>query len=280
MPNGVGHLLIEGWHWEPGILAGLIGLTGAYLYAIGPLRRRHGWAAGIEGSRVMAFLAGMLVVFIALISPLDTLSDHYLLSAHMVQHLLLTLAMPPLLLLGTPEWLLRPLLRFPLVKRAARLLTSPWVAYALFNATFSLWHVPSLYDWTLDSEPVHIVEHLTFMATAVLAWWPILSPLPELPRLPHPGQMVYLFFQSIPPTLIGAIITFSPTVLYTPYAAASRLWGVTALADQQIGGLIMWIPGSLVFLLALTIVFFQWLNPDEEQITNVKYQTSNDKFRI
>jgi putative membrane protein len=188
----------------------------------------------------------------------------------MVQHLLITMIAPPLLFLGTPRWLFRPLLRLPLALPIGRALTHPVVTFLAFNATFVLWHAPAFYDAALRSEPVHILEHVTMFVTAALTWWPIFSPLDELPPLAPPLQCLYLFFESIPPTILGALITFSGGVLYPTYARAPRVWGLTAEIDQQLGGLIMWIPGALIYLGVLTVVFFRWFNRDE-------YEGSQDR---
>jgi putative membrane protein len=251
------------WNWEPSILIGLAAQAGAYLACVGPLRARFPGSAPVSQARIQTFLLGSLVLLIALVSPLDTLGDGYLLSAHMIQHMLITLVAPPLLLIGTPPWLFRPLLRLPLALPIGRFLTSPIVAFLAYNATFSLWHVPRFYEATLHSLPLHILEHVMFFGTAALTWWPIFSPLNELPRLPDPIQCLYLFFESLPPTILGALITFSGDILYPTYARAPRLWGLSAEIDQQAAGLIMWIPGALVFLGVLTIVWFRWLGRDD-----------------
>jgi putative membrane protein len=248
------------WQWEHLFVPALI--AAAYLVCIGPLRGRFAGSAPVSRVRVQLFLLGVVILFAATVSPLDTLSS-YLLSMHMVQHLLMTLIVPPLLLVGTPGWLLRPLLRLPLGRLVGRALTHPVVAFLLFNAVFSVWHVPTLYDLALRNDTVHILEHTLFLGTAVLAWWPVFSPLDELPRLPEPVQLLYLFFQSLPPTILGAVITFASEPLYLAYMTAPRVWGLSVLLDQEIGGLIMWIPGALVYFVVLTGVFFRWLNRDE-----------------
>jgi putative membrane protein len=262
VPLTATQILLTGWNFEPSVILGLLTVSGAYLYAIGPLRLRYGWGDAVPRARVAAFFIGIVVLGFALLSPLDVVGDRYLFSAHMVQHMLLTMAAPPLLLLGTPGWLLRPLLRRDPVLRIARFLTFPAIAFALFNADFWLWHLPSLFDLTLRNSAVHILEHLTFIATAVLAWFPILSPLPELPRLPRPAQLLYLFLSCQPMVVLGALLTFASQPLYAPYVAAPRLFGISAASDQQLGGLIMWIPGNFVYILAMSIVFFLWI---EEQ---------------
>ena len=246
------------WHGHPSVVIGLLVVTGAYLVWVGPLRRRLGVVEAVGAGRVTMFLSGILVLFVALVSPLHELGDDYLFSAHMVQHLLLTLVVPPLLLLGTPGWLLRPLLLSPKVYRAARLVTLPVIAFILFNTVFVIWHVPALYDLALRERGIHILEHLMFIGAGVIVWWPILSPLPELPRASYMMQMLYLFVQPTVPSVLGAMITFSGKVLYEWYAEAPRLWDISPHTDQEIGGVIMWVPGGLAFLIVLIVVFLVW----------------------
>ena len=253
------------WHGHPSVVIGTLALAGAYLLGVGPLRRRFGWAERVNPGQVAIFLSGVLVIFIALLSPLHELGDEYLFSAHMVQHLLLTLVAAPLLLLGTPGWLLRPLLRSPRVLGAARFVTLPVVAFILFNVVFAFWHVPALYDLALRDRGIHILEHLMFIVAAVIMWWPILSPLPELPRAPNIVQMVYLFVQPTVPAIVGAMITFSDRILYTWYAEAPRVWGISGHTDQQVAGLIMWVPGGVAFLLTLIVVFLVWASEEESR---------------
>ena len=245
------------WHLDPSVVIGLLLLTGAYAAGVIVPRRA-------TGGQVASFLSAMLVLFLALESPLDTAGDTYLLSAHVVQHLLLVLVVPPLLLFGTPGWVLRPLLGVAPLAAVARVLTRGPVAFAVYNVVFSLAHLPVFFDLTLRNEGVHIAEHLLFIATGVLAWWPVLSPVPELPRLSYPFQMLYVFLQTLPCSLVGALITLSGDVLYAPYAAAPRVWGsVTPLGDQQIGGLAMWIGGSVYYFLAFMVIFFLWAQHEE-----------------
>jgi cytochrome c oxidase assembly factor CtaG len=251
------------WNWEPSVLLGLALIIGAYLAALGPSRSRFRSSAPVERARVFAFLLGAFVMLFALVSPLDDIGDRYLFSAHMTQHLLLTLVAPPLMLIGTPGWMLRPLLRDPVILRAARFFTTPLIAFALFNVDFLVWHLPALYDATLHNQMLHIFEHLLFIVTAFLNWSPILSPLPELPRLPAPAQILYLFGQALPATILGAFIVFAPAPLMPTYAAAPPIFGINALNDQQFSGLIMWMPGGMVYLLALSIVWFTWIDGEE-----------------
>jgi putative membrane protein len=176
----------------------------------------------------------------------------------MIQHMLLIYAAPPLMLLGTPGWLLRPLLRLPGVMPVARALTHPIPALILFNIVFSLYHIPLYYNAVVMDHRLHIAAHLVFIGLAVLTWWPILSPLPELPRISYPLQMIYVFGQTFSGFVVGSFITNAPNVLYTFYSAAPRVWGISPMDDQKIGGLIMWVIGGAYLLCIFSAIFFAW----------------------
>ena len=250
-------------HWE--IAAQLLLLEAVYLLAIGPLRRRFVYPEHVRASRFQAFVftAGVFVIFLAEATPLHELSEQFLFSAHMVQHLLLISLAVPMMLVGTPPWLLRPLLHHPLVGPLMRWMARPVVALVLFNGTLAAWHLPQIYDWTLWNHNAHILEHVTFMATALFMWWPVLSPLPELPRLSYPLQMLYLFVQSLGPGVIAALITFADRVIYPTYGAAPRVTDLSPLADQQMAGLIMKLAGTFVLWFVATVIFFIWASRAE-----------------
>ncbi|MFN2567775.1 MAG: cytochrome c oxidase assembly protein [Gemmatimonadaceae bacterium] len=220
--------------------------------------------AGRSAHRVF-FYSGLAVIFFALNGWLHDLSDYYLFSAHMVQHLLLTLVAPPLLIAGTPGWMLRPALGWPVAAAAARWITRPAHCFATFNLVLATWHLPPVYNLAMAHHWAHIVQHLMFIAAAVLMWWPVMSPLPELPRLSYPAQMLYCFVLSIPMSLISVYIAYADALLYTAYAAAPRLWGITPLQDQLIGGLIMWIPGGLFFFGVMSVVYWKWQAHDGDE---------------
>ncbi|HEX4574274.1 MAG TPA: cytochrome c oxidase assembly protein [Gemmatimonadales bacterium] len=237
------------WDLHPSVVIGLVLLGGLY-----------GSLGGLQAPRrqVVAFCAALLVLFVALNGPLHNLSDTYLFSAHMAQHLILTLVFPPLLLYGTPAWVVRPLLRSRWVFRFARWAARPLAAGVLFSAPITLWHFPQLYEAALEHHGLHIVQHLVFIATAVLMWWPVLSPVPELPRASYPTQLLYLFALGLPMSLAGALITLAERVLYPFYAAAPRVWGLAPVADQQLGGLLMWVVGTIYLWVAASVVWFRW----------------------
>jgi len=251
------------WNWEPSIIIGTAIIFGLYLYAVGLLRKPYTLIDGVKQSQVLSFWLGVLVIFLALVSPIDEIGDRYLFSMHMVQHLLLTMVGPPLLLLGTPEVVLKPIIRNRFVFPVARALAYPFVAFFLFNADFWLWHTPPLYNATLTNQNIHILEHVSFIVFAVINWWPIFSPMTrDLPRLSLGGQVLYLFLGGMPIVALGAGLTFAPP-LYAPYIHAPRVWGLSAATDQQLGGLIMWVPGNIIYIIIVSILFIRWMLQQE-----------------
>ena len=242
------------WRWSihPSTVIGIAALGGLYIWASRKLGRRP------TATQRILFVGGLLVIFASLNGPIHDLSDDYLFSAHMVQHLLLTFAVPPLLLAGTPGWMLRPALTNRFVAPAARLLTRAPVCFVVFNIAIAGWHLPVFYNAAMAHHSLHILEHLMFMAAAVLMWWPLLSQLPEFPRLAYPGQMLYSFLLSIPMSIVAVYIAMADHVLYPAYSATPRVLPVTPLEDQLLGALIMWIPGGMTFMIIMTVIFFKW----------------------
>ena len=239
------------WDVHPSVVIGLVLLGGLYVYLGGLAAPRR---------RVASFAAALGALGVTLNGPLHNLSDGYLFSAHMLQHLALTLVFPPLLLYGTPAWVVRPLLRPAWLRRLARVVTRPLAAGIIFSVPITLWHFPQFYEAALEHHGLHIVQHLVFLGTAVIMWWPILSPVAELPRAAYPTQMLYLFVLGLPMSLAGALITLADGVLYPFYAAAPspRVFGLTPLADQQLGGLLMWVVGTIYLWVAASVVWFRW----------------------
>ena len=198
------------WNLDPILWLGIVGLVAAYFYAIGPLRRRYQLGPPVASRQIAYFLLGTLTLAFALVSPLDFIGDHYLFSAHMIQHMLLIVVAPPLWLLGTPGWLLAPLFRREPVRQITRIITNPIVAFLLLNATLYIWHLPPLYDAALTNEALHIVEHLMYITLGVLFWWVVLSPVEEAPRVSRGVAIIYLFLACQPMVLLGALLTFAP----------------------------------------------------------------------
>ena len=190
----------------PSVVAGLAGLLVLYLLCVGRWRDRFVGSAPVAPGRQVAFVSGLFVMFVALATPLDTIGDQYLFTAHMLQHLLLTLVAAPLLLGGTPAWLLRQVLAATHLSGFVRWARHPIVAFFAFNIVFSFAHVPVFYELTLSNEVVHALEHLVFVGTAMLMWMPVVSPAPDIAaRYPALGQVMYLFLQTVPASLLGAL---------------------------------------------------------------------------
>jgi len=262
-------LLASTWSWDASVLVGCAALIGGYLVVV---RSRI-------TSKTLFFIAGVLVMLLALESPLEKLGDTYLFSAHMAQHLLLILIVPPLMLLGIPRWLAQRVLDWPLARRIEHILNRPLLAWLLGMGTLWVWHVPALYNATLADENIHIVEHLSFLVTSSIFWWPILSPLTER-RLAPLATIPYLFAASAAASILGIILTFTPPGIYPAYldpndeiGALPLLrdsWGLTPTADQQLGGLLMWVPGGLAYLSGIIGALARWYSmPEEDEISEI-----------
>lgn len=263
-----GSLVPLRWVFEPAIFLGVNITTIAYLGVILRWHKYFSGATPVPPARVFSFLLAMATILLALLSPIADLSDNFLFSAHMVEHLLITMVMPPLLLAGIPGWMIRPLFaRSLVILRIGKVLTHPIVAFMAFNGIFLGYHFPAFYDTSLASQYFHAFAHLLFMLTAILTWWPILSPLPDLlPPLAPPLQMVYLFAQTLPSQVVGAFFTFSDTQFYLLYQTAPRVWNwLNSAVDQQLGGLIMWVIGGTFFLGAFASVFLHWVAANESK---------------
>jgi putative membrane protein len=183
----------------------------------------------------------------------------------MIQHLIITLLCPPMWLIGIPAWLVRPVLRYRGVLATGRVLNNPLVAFAIYNLVFIGWHFPSLYNYALEHHTAHILQHTMFITAATIMWYPVIRPMPELSRMQTPVRLLYLFAFSIPMSIVSALITLAPSTLYPWYAAAPRVTGLTALDDQQAGGLIMWVPGMGLFWIAITVLFFRWSSREDRE---------------
>ena len=246
------------WNFEPGLLTALTLLTVGYLLITGPLARRWSLAPAtlVERNR---FLLAMILMVVALISPIDTLSLVSL-SMHMVQHLILIIPVPILLIGSIPPSIGSVVLRNGSVLALAQAIFHPVAVLIISNAILVGWHVPANYDLAVRDQNVHVLEHVSFIVGALLAWWPVYSQQPELPRSTPGALMLFLFFMSIPPTIIGALLTFAGFVVYPAYEGVARPWGMTAQADQELAGLIMWLFGGLIYFAILTVIFFRWFN--------------------
>lgn len=252
-----------GWTLDPVLIGSLLALGVVYVLLAGPFRERLGTGVTLSPWQALFFSLALAVAFLTEASPLHELSDRYLLSAHMVQHLLLSYIVAPLLLAGTPAWMIRPLLGNRFTAAAFRMLTRPLTAFVVFSLAFTLWHLPVVYEAALGNEFVHHVQHLIFLALALLIWWPVMSPLPELPRLGYGLQVFYLVALPLGQFFVAAILTFAPDSFYPTYQDAPRvIAGMSAAADQQLSGVIMKIASFIAFGIPLVVVFLRWFAGD------------------
>jgi len=242
---------------HPSVVVGIFVL--ALLYVVTPAAMRR----YVLPRQAVAFSGALATIFFALNGPVDALADDRLFTAHMAQHLLLALVMPPLLLLGIPAWMLRPLLQRRAVMRLARFVTYPLVAFVLYNGFLAAIHTPPVFEQMVRDQGIHIATHLLLMITGTIMWWPLLSPLPELPRLPYPAQMLYLFLLLIPMAALSAPITLASDVVYPWYLEGPHPWGLTPLADQVLGGLLMWVGAGLYFMGVFSLMFFRWAQRED-----------------
>lgn len=226
-----------------------------------------------DRGRTAYFLGGVVVILIALESPIHTLGDHYLFCAHMLQHLLLLLLAPPLVLLGTPPEIASRALRWKPARLVECTLARPVPAWMIGILTMCLWHIPFLYNITLRNHDIHLLEHTCFLVSAFFFWWPVCSPLQDR-LLSGPLAALYLFAAGVVNCVLGMVLTFAPVGLFPAYLKPMDMygllplirnqWGITPALDQQWGGLIMWVPGCLVYVVAAMAALLRWYNePDD-----------------
>jgi putative membrane protein len=261
------------WNLHADVLAIAFALEGSYLWAVARLSPKPAAivagngngspaAAGSEPAtsrrQIVWFTSGVLVFLVASSWPIHDLAEKYLFSVHMFQHMLISLVVPPMLLLGLPPWLLRKILSPPPLNWIVRNLARPFIALVLFNTVIVVTHWPLWVNFTLEHHPYHLLAHVILFGSATLMWWPVVAPLPEMPGLSYPGRMLYLFLQSIVPTVPASFLTFGSTPLYSFYAHAPRFWSVSVLTDQRIAGLIMKLGGGAILWGVIAYVFFRW----------------------
>jgi putative membrane protein len=234
---------------------------------LGGLALLYGWAARATPptpKQAAQFAGGLLALVVASDWPVHDLAEGYLYSVHMVQHLLFSLVAPPLLILGLPRPTLDRLLGHGVRRAIVRRLTRPVMALLLFNAVIVASHWPVWVDATLRHHPLHFAAHAILLIAGFIMWMPVVSPLDDMPQLHPLAKMLYLFLQSIVPTVPASFLTFGTTPLYHYYEHVPRLWGFSALTDQQVAGVIMKVIGGLYLWLVIVVVFFRWYAREEE----------------
>jgi cytochrome c oxidase assembly factor CtaG len=240
-----------GWPFDPTVYAGL--LVVALAYAV--LARGR---TDIGRRQSLYFVGGLLTIWVALETPIDVISDHYLQSVHMFQHVLIGMVAPPMLLLALSPSMVTSLLRLPGLKA----LSEPLPAQLLFAIVMGAWHLPALYDLTVRSEGIHVFEHLTFMAAGTLFWWPVVGATAAAARwrLGDAGKVLYLLFGTVPADTVAVILMFARAPFYSFYLSTPRLLpGIDPFTDQVLAGVVLIVVGKVCYLAAILEIFFRWL---------------------
>lgn len=255
------------WQLDPVLIGSLLTAFVAYFVAVILLRPRIAPGAPFPWLRSLMFLLGLTLTYLTEGSPLHDLSERYLFSAHMVQHLLINYICAPLLIWGLPVWLLRHILLNDRVRPFAELMSRPVFAALSFALFLSLWHVPAIYDAGLRNSTIHHTQHVFFMLISFVGWWPVMNPLKELPQLGHGAQIIYLFIISNVLQLpLFAIVTFAPEPFYAGYINAPRIDALGALTggeftakmDQQLAGVIMKVLAFVFYAIPIMVIFNRW----------------------
>ena len=269
-------IVLESWSTPIGVNVSL-GLA-ALVYTRGWLRLRIIFPRLISAWRIAAFWAGIVSVWIAIGSPVDAFDDG-LLSVHMLQHLLLMSIAPPLILLGAPalpllkglpQWLarrvVRPFLQWGIVKWLGRFLANPAICWLAAALALIGWHIPVVFELALRWKWLHELEHACFFGAGLLFWWPVVQPWPSTPRWPRWTIPLYLFFATLPCDALSGFLVFCDRVVYSSYLSAPRLFGISALQDQECAAALMWTCVTIIFLVPAVIVTLDILSPQKEQL--------------
>jgi putative membrane protein len=251
------------WNLHPDVILLCIVVLVAYFYAVTQLRETLSDGGQVKRSQMALFCGGVFAIYAVSGTPIHELSEQYLLSFHMFQHSVYVLIAAPLLLAGIPGWIFQAAFRIRGVLPVARVITHPIVGILGFNMLLLVTHLPAVVDYALYHHWFHFCVHAALVSSAMCMWWPVLSTVPELPRLPAPLQMGYLFMQSLLPAVLASFITFADGAVYSFYEKAPRTWGMSAETDQQLGGGLMKVMGSVIVWTWITVVFFQWYKHDE-----------------
>lgn len=254
------------YHWtlSPAILLPIAVYAWLYVRRYREVRRTSG-PRGAGPRQLWAFIASIVLLLIALVSPLDGLGEDYLFSAHMVQHLLLGDLAPLLMLLALSRVIMRPLTRrLQFIERALGPLAHPASALVLWLALVYFWHIPSLYNAALEHAPVHALQHVTFFTAGVMVWWPLIQPVPMRHRLKGMWTFGYIGAAKAGLAALGLYLTWSSSVAFDYYNGVPRIWGLSAVSDQNVGGAIMMVEQSIVLVTVLAVLFSRMLVQSEE----------------
>ena len=246
------------YQWHPEVWVLVAFLTGAYIYmvrVIGPKAVAPGTPV-VTRFNIGCFIGAMVMLWAASDWPIHDIGEDNLYSMHMLQHMMLSYFMPPLVLMATPQWLLRVLVGDGRVYRAIVVLTKPLVAAVLFNVVVVVTHIPGVVNASVDNGPLHYTLHFLVVVTALLMWMPVVGPFPELQIGPL-AKCLYLFAQSLIPTIPAAWLTFADDAVYKVYDKPVRVWGLSVQTDQQLAGAIMKTGGGIFLWTIIIFLFFK-----------------------
>jgi putative membrane protein len=259
------------WRFDPLVVIGIALAAGIYAWAVRRVSERHP-VNRPPRIRMICFMAGLAAIGVALLSPIEAYEGQ-LFSVHMIQHMLLELVAAPLLLLGAPITVtlrassasVRRRLLAILQSRLVHLLSFPVIAWVLFAAVNWGWHFSALYDLALENPPLHYFQHFTFLAAALLFWWPVVGLDPSPWRMPHPVRLFYLFMAMPQNSFLGVALLSAGNILYPHYLTNLRAWGPAPLDDQKLGGVLMWVMGDMAFLLGMALVVASWAHLEDRR---------------
>ncbi|HYO16239.1 MAG TPA: cytochrome c oxidase assembly protein [Thermoanaerobaculia bacterium] len=271
--------ILRWWSWDPFVILGLVLSAEMYVSGLRRLWKRAGVDQGLRRWEAGCFATGWLFLFVALVSPLDALGG-ILFSAHMAQHEVLMLLAAPLIVLGRPLavclWALPQQARERVgrwtqgaaVAAVWRWITGPLTVWLLHSVALWIWHLPALYQATLENELIHALQHLSFFGSAALFWWALIHG--RYGRIGYGVSVFYVFATGVHSGVLGALLTFAPRLWYPLYEERTGRWGLSALEDQQLAGLLMWVPAGLIFILLGLALFTAWLGEAERRVAHTR----------
>jgi putative membrane protein len=254
------------WHTEPLLLLSILFVGWAYAIATGPMRSRIAPLEAFPIGASIRFYLGLLIIYIAVGSPLDSIAELFLFSAHMVQHMLLIYIAPTLLIYGMPAWLIDAFIERMKLGPLLRLLTNPACGGLLFTFVFTLWHIPGLYEVALIDKRVHIFEHFTMFSLGLLMLWPFMTLSKSVPRRSFPIRLITIFLLMVGQLPVFAFLTFAGEAIYPTYAWAPRIIDLDPLNDQILGGIIMKVINMAFSLTLLGLCFYHWAKNEESDL--------------
>lgn len=268
MPMGVLlHAVIPGgtrlnW-WYPEVWAVVLGFCTIYFYLVGPYREKHNLADGLERRYLINFIVAMALLLLSEGTAMHHVAEKFLFSVHMIQHVLLAMIFAPVFIASVPTWLYSHFLQIDWVYKTMRVITNPAVALLVYNGVNAAWHLAGFYELVLYHHWVHIAQHMILVFTALMMWWPIVSPARELPMIPYGAQLLYIFLLLLVQLPLAGPIIFAEETFYGFYVAAPRVSDMTPLEDQQLAGMVMLSGGMAIMIAFLFRAFFRWVASED-----------------